>query len=177
MIQRIQTLYLALASLLCVACSCLPIGTFVNVDGELRGTLYNLWVHIPAQGPVGSTLQTATTEAGELVLAQDVAGQHVLAPWALFAVLVLVAAGLAFDIFLWRTRLVQSRLAMLCCILIIGWYAVYVAFAFILGERFDSHFHPTPWAAFPAIACIFSFLAFRAILKDEALVRSLDRLR
>lgn len=176
MIQRIQTVYLAIAAILCVVCLCLPVGQFVNADGEGVATLYNLWIHVPYAGPVGSTLQTAS-DPDSLVLAQEAAGQHLFTPWALFAVLVLVATGLVFDIFLWRTRLVQSRLAMLCCILIVGWYAVYVAFAFMLKESFGGDFSPTLWAAFPAIACIFGYLAFRGILKDEALVRSLDRLR
>ena len=33
MIQRIQTIYLALAVALCTACLCLPIGRFVNEQG------------------------------------------------------------------------------------------------------------------------------------------------
>ena len=178
MIQRIQTIYLALAAVLCVACLCLPIGQFINADGETTATLYNLWVHVPYDGPVGSTIQTATDgNDGALVLAEEAAGQHFFTPWALFVLLVLVTTGLVFDIFLWRTRLVQSRLAMLCCILIVGWYAVYVTFAFVLKDGFGDDFSPTPWAAFPAVACILAYLAFRAILKDEALVRSLDRLR
>lgn len=177
MIQRIQTVYLLLASILCVVCLCLPIGQFVNSDGETTATLFNLWVHVPYAGPVGSTIQTTAEGGSELVLAQEAAGQHLCTPWALFALLVLVATGLIFDIFLWRTRLVQSRLAMLCCILIVGWYAVYVAFAFLLKDSYGGDFSPTLWAALPAIACIFSYFAFRAILKDEALVRSLDRLR
>lgn len=177
MIQRIQTIYLAVAALLCVACLCLPVGQFVNTDGEATATFYNLWVHVPYAGPMGSTIQTATDGDAALVLAQEAAGQHVFTPWALFALLVLVATGLVFDIFLWRTRLVQSRLAMLCCILLVGWYAVYVVFAFMLKDNYGGDFSPTPWAAFPAVACILAYLAFRAILKDEALVRSLDRLR
>ncbi|MBP5770099.1 MAG: DUF4293 domain-containing protein [Bacteroidaceae bacterium] len=176
MIQRIQSVYLVVAALLCIACLCLPIGQFTDASGDTISTLYNLWVHIPYAGPVGSTITTAPVD-GEPVLAEVAAGQHLFTPWALFALLVIIATGLLFSIFLYRTRLVQSRLAMLCCILLIGWYAAYVAFSFMLEARFNADFSPTPWAAFPAIACIFSYLAFRAIVKDEALVRSLDRLR
>ena len=174
MIQRIQTLYLLAAALSCIACLCLPVGQLVDASGETVGTLYNLWVHIPYKPDLGALVQEGTAEP---VLAEVAEGQHLFTPWALFALLVLTATGLIFDIFLYRTRLVQSRLAMLCCILLVGWYAVYVAFAYLLGERFDADFAPTPWAAHPAVACICSYLAFRAILKDEALVRSLDRLR
>ena len=176
MIQRIQTIYLLIAAVLCIACLCLPIGRFFNSDGETVAILYNLWVHVPYAGPVGSTITTAT-DAAEPVLAEVADGQHLFAPWALFAQLLLIATLLVFDIFLYRTRLVQSRLAMFCCILLVLWYAVYTVFAVQLASDFNVNFSSRPWAAFPAVACIFSFLAFRAILKDEALVRSLDRLR
>ena len=158
MIQRIQTLYLLLAAAFCVACLCLPIGNFVDAAGEECGTLYNLWLHLP-------------------VLAADAAGTHVFTPWALFALLVIVTSGLLFCIFLFKQRLVQSRLALLCCILLVGWYLLYAAFAYLIPQNTDASFHPTLWAAFPCIAAVFSYLAFRAILKDEMLVRSLDRLR
>ena len=41
-----------------------------------------------------------------------------------------------------------------------------------LGE-----FRPQVWASIPAINAILLYLAFRGILRDEMLVRSLDRLR
>lgn len=177
MIQRIQTVYLALAVVLCTACLCLPIGLFVHPEtGEPLAFLYNLWIHLPSQ--IGDTLsQTHEAASGTLVLAQDAAGHHLFTPWALFAILLLSTAGLAFSIFIYKFRLVQARLVMLCAILIIGWTAVYAAFAFMLPKDLGTGFRPTPWAAFPVIACILAFMAFRAILRDEALVRSLDRLR
>ena len=176
MIQRIQTIYLLIAALLCIACLCLPIGRFFNGDGETVAFLYNLWVHVPYAGPVGSTITTAT-DAAEPVLAEVAAGQHLFTPWALFAQLLLITTLLVFDIFLYRTRLVQSRLAMFCCILLVLWYVVYAVFAVQLATSLHLNYSARPWAAFPAVACIFAFLAFRSILKDEALVRSLDRLR
>ncbi len=178
MIQRIQTVYLLLAVVFCTACLCLPIGSFTHPEtGESMATLYNLWIHLPSQ--IGDTLHEApmaTTDATP-VLAADAEGHHLFTPWALFAVLLLATAGMAFAIFIYKFRLVQARLVMFCSILVMGWYAVYAAFAFILPHDLGTDFRPTPWAAFPAIAMILAFLAFRAILKDEALVRSLDRLR
>ncbi len=176
MIQRIQTVYLLIAVVALTACLCLPVGQFVAPQtGEPIATLYNLWIHLPSQ--IGDTLSTSAAESTSPVLASEAAGHHFFTPWALFAVLLLATAGLAFSIFIFKQRLVQSRLVMLCIILIVGWYAVYAAFAFILPKDLDLDFRPTPWAALPAIACICSYLAFRAILKDEMLVRSLDRLR
>lgn len=150
MLQRIQTVYLLAATALCFACLCLPIGLFSNADtAELQGTMYNLWVSLEPEH------------------------QHVFTPWALFALLVLDTLGLATSIFLYKFRPLQARLAMLCCILLIGWYVVYALIVF----NYDAAFRPTPWAAFPAIAAIMGYLAFRGIIRDEALVRSLDRLR
>lgn len=175
MIQRIQTLYLAAAVLLCLACLSLPVGRFAAPDGATVATMYNLWLHIPSQ--VGDTLHATDAVTAAPVLAAEAQGHHSFAPWALFALLVLVTCGLVFAIFLYRTRLVQSRLVMLCMILLVGWYGVYAAFAVTLSSRYEVDFQLVPWAAFPALACILSYLAFRGILKDEALVRSLDRLR
>ena len=168
--QRIQTVYLALAVLLCVACLCLPIGSFVAKDGDVVATLFNLWASLPAPITVGA-------DSSQLVLASAAETSHLFTPWALFALLLLTTSALAFSIFLFQKRLVQSRMVMLCCILLVGWYAIFAAFAYLLSERFEASFMPTPWASFPAIACILSYLAFRGILKDEMLVRSLDRLR
>lgn len=163
--QRIQTVWLVLAALACMACLCLPIGTFSDAQGETVGTLYNLWVYIPAP--------TLLSEGPQLAAE----GTHQFTPWALFALLVLAASLLCMDILFFKHRLVQSRLALFCAILLLAWYGIYGLFVWMLGQRFDAAFHPTPWAAFPAIGCILSYLAFRGILKDEMLVRSLDRLR
>lgn len=176
MIQRIQSIYLLAAAVLCVVCLCLPIGRLVDRQGEVVGTVYNLWVHVPYHEAVGDPSFNGLNTS-EPVLAEVAEGTHTFTPWALFALLLLTSTGLLLDIFLYRTRLVQSRLAMLGCILLVGWYVVYGAFWFLLGAKYHAEFSPEPWAAFPAVACIFAYLAFRGILKDEALVRSLDRLR
>jgi len=176
MIQRIQTIYLLVAAAFCIACLCLPIGRLVDGQEEVVGTVYNLWVHVPYHEAVGQPSFSGAGSA-EPVLAEVAEGTHTFTPWALFALLLLTSTGLLLDIFFYRTRLVQSRLAMLCSILLLGWYAIYAVFWFLLGAKFNADFRPEPWAAFPALACIMAYLAFRAILKDEALVRSLDRLR
>ena len=175
MIQRVQTLYLAVAVLLCLACLSLPVGRFIDATGETIADMYNLWLHVPSS--VGDSLQS-TPEAGAMpVLAAEAEGHHIFTPWALFVLLVLITCGLIGSIFLYRTRLVQSRLVMLCAILLLGWYGVYAALAMLLTSQYEVEFQFTPWAAFPGLACILAYLAFRGILKDEALVRSLDRLR
>lgn len=98
-------------------------------------------------------------------------------PWALTALMVLTGVLEFMGIFLFRRRALQMRVCTFCIILLLGWYAAYVAFAFLLGEGLVGEFRPQIWAAIPAINAILLYLAFRGILHDELLVRSLDRLR
>lgn len=98
-------------------------------------------------------------------------------PWAMPALLGITGVLEFLAIFLYRRRALQMRVCTLCIILLLGWYAVMVAFAFILGDGLVGEFRPQIWAAIPAANAILLYLAFRAILHDEMLVRSLDRLR
>jgi hypothetical protein len=98
-------------------------------------------------------------------------------PWALTAIMGLTGFIELFTIFLFRRRALQMRMCTFCIILLVGWYAAMVAFAYILGEGLVGEFRPQLWASIPAINAILLYLAFRGILHDELLVKSLDRLR
>lgn len=98
-------------------------------------------------------------------------------PWALTVIMGISGLLEFFGIFLFRRRALQMRLCTFCIILLIGWYAALVAFAYIQGDGLVGEYRPRPWAAIPAINAILLYLAFRGILRDEMLVRSLDRLR
>ena len=98
-------------------------------------------------------------------------------PWALTAIMGITGVFELMGIFLFRRRALQMRLCTFCIILLVGWYAALVAFAYILGDGLVGEFRPQVWAAIPAINAILLYLAFRGILHDEMLVRSLDRLR
>lgn len=152
MIQRIQTVYLMLAFALCIICMCVSIGYFYTTDGEHVGDLYNLWVHLAD-------------------------GHRSLKPWALFVLLLIPSTLIFLSIFMFRRRAIQMRMCVFNMILLVGWYICYGVFAYILGGVFESVFRPSPLAAIPFACIILLYLAFRGILKDELLVRSLDRLR
>lgn len=157
MIQRIQSLYLMLATILMVVCMSNCIGYFIAEDGDGLGKLYNL-VYI--------TLEDGVKSASHFT------------PWALFAIL-LIASTLTFlDIFLFKYRALQMRICSFCMILMVGWYITYAVFAWIiLGVLEADSFRVGFWASLPCVCIILLYLAFRGILKDEKLVRSLDRLR
>lgn len=154
MIQRIQTIYLFLAVVLTVLCLCLSIGTF-SAAGMPVVREYNLWV-------------------------TDVLGEHHFTTWPLFAVLVLSSSIGLCNIFLFRNRKIQARICLFNVLLILGWYILYAVFSQTLNtvaEVVELSFQPAIAASLPCVAIIFYFMARRAILADEKLVKAMDRIR
>lgn len=150
MIQRIQSVYLFLITVLAAVTIFLPVGRFLE-NGNLSAELYNLYI-APVQDKVD------------------------YAPWALFALLLLVAVSSFSCIFLFKKRMLQVRITIFNALLLVGYYIAYGVFVYILGKTWGSF--AIEWTAgLPAIALILDYLAFRAIMKDEMIVRSLDRLR
>lgn len=160
MIQRIQTLYLVLAIVTVVLCMCNPIGIFRAADSTPLATLYNLWLSVDMNGNVS----------------------HVVMPWvSLFALLALVATMLTMSIFLFKRRALQMRVVNFSMLLLVGYYLAAVGLVVVFNQQQGlqtwTGCRPTFWFGLPLVAIILSYLAFRGILKDELLVRSLDRLR
>ena len=160
MIQRIQSLYLFLATVLVVVCMASCIGYFFADDGEKVGKLFNLGCWCPFDN------------GGYFLSSRG-------GSWALFVILLIEATLSLLNIFLFKYRALQMRICSFCMILLIGWYAVYGFFAWYFLDAFQSEvsFKVTVWASLPFVSLILLYLAFRGILKDEKLVRSLDRLR
>lgn len=152
MIQRIQTLYLLLSTILCVGCMSSGIGHFFTKDGEAVADMYNLWLSY-----------------------ED--GRFSLYPWALFAILLVVSTLSFLGIFLFTRRALQMRLCTFCIILLAAWYVVYAALAYNFCHAEDILFRTQMPVVLPVLAIVFMYLAFKGIMKDEMLVRSLDRLR
>jgi len=153
MIQRLQSLYLALSALSCLCCMSSCIGHFYAKDGERMVDMYNLWLRFNEDGTRG------------------------FFPFALFVIL-LVASTVTFaDIFLFMRRTLQMRVATFAALLMLGWYVVYGVFVYLLARDTNLSFRPHWTAVLPAVSMVLLHLAYRGIHKDEKLVRSLDRLR
>lgn len=152
MIQRKQTIFLLAAVLLTIICLCMPLGTFVSesVVGE-KAVMYNLWI--------------AKTNA-----------PYDFSVLALFAILLLTCPIGLLAIFTYRNRIAQSRFCMFNVLLVLGWYVVYVVMALNLKETLG-HFNISYSSVLPAVSIILYIMARKAILADEALVRSADRIR
>ena len=158
MIQRIQTIYLLVATICSVVCLSLPIGRYVD-DGLLTARLYNL-----------------------CILQVDNSAEHVFsfAAVPLFVILLLAVVISLYTIFMYRNRKLQMRLCSFSSLLVIGWYIVYAVLAKLWGGSIDVtslSFAPGVGAALPAVALIFNLMARRAINADEQLVRAADRIR
>ena len=149
MIQRIQSVYLLVVTILMIVCMCNPVGSIIAGTQEIS-EFGNLCITLPD-------------------------GTKDYAPWALFVIL-LVVAVLAFGtIFLFKKRMLQIRLTIFSTVVLIGYYLALVAYIFMLAE--DTSFTPSWTICLPFVGIILNWLAIRGIGADEALVKAYDRLR
>lgn len=152
MIQRIQTLYLLIVTGLLIAAMCLPVGQFVAADGVTEYVFKPLGVTIP-DGAFQST-------------------------WGLFCILFLSTVIAFCTIFLFRNRMLQVRMTIFNSILLIGYYAAFFVFMFMLKDDLEVlTFQYGLALCLPAISIILNYLSFRAIYRDEIMVKAADRLR
>lgn len=149
MIQRIQTVYLLAVAILMVVMMSLPVGNLMGADK----TIYEFTnLSISAEG-----------------------AEPDYSPWALFAILMVEAVISLVTIFQFKRRILQMRLTSFATILLVCYYAVLAVFVFML--KGDRSFIPQWTVCLPFIAIVLNWLAVRAIGKDEAMVRSYERLR
>lgn len=160
MIQRIQTVYLIIVGVFSVFGLFRDLGTFLIDDLTPIAYFSNF-----------RFLSTSHIDGCS-------------SPWALGVLLILVALLTPFSILLYRKRMRQMRFVLLQIILLVGYIVVYGVFSFIYYQNISEvtaneslSFRPTFSAVLPILSLILCILAFAAIRKDEALVRSLDRLR
>ncbi len=157
MIQRVQTLYLMAVTLLMIVTLACPL-VFVNVEGQQL------------------TLSAFAISDAEGVLSYASA-------W--MGAILAVATLLPFvTIFLYKNRQLQIRLCGVESVLLIGSLLLVAAYTYALCNNIFADFDIT-WSnivfrfavIMPVISLILTLLAMRAILRDELLVRSLDRIR
>ncbi len=152
--QRIQTVYLALAVIACAICLCLPVANIIPEDMAASSIVYNLWTIAPDG--------TKTLPALNIVN---------------FVILLFTCTMGSCTIGLFKNRKLQASLCMLCIVDMIVWIALFCVNAFSGLIDNGGEMKPAFAACLPIVAMILFFLARKAILKDEALVRSMDRIR
>lgn len=150
MLQRIQTLFLLLAAAAMLTASVTPLATFSYNGDEVLFEAMGIYLN--------GTLSDST--------------------WGLFVVGVVSTLLTLVTIFLYRKRMLQIRFSIFNTVVMVGFYFF---FAFVLYQVYpveNLHFQRVGLGLImPVIAIILNILAIRKIGADEALVRSLNRLR
>ena len=152
MIQRIQSVYLLVVTILLVVTMCQPVGSFIAADG----------VNASVFKPLGVTLADGSFQS----------------TWGMFGILLLCAIVALGTIFLFRNRMLQVRMTIFNSLLLIGYYIVAAVFWYMLKSKLGADSFQLGWAlCLPAVCIILNYLAFRAIFSDEVKVKAADRLR
>ncbi len=152
MIQRIQTLYLLLATAMMSLTLFLPLATIVYGGNELILKAFTL---------------------------NGIEGVEGTLPVYLGAFLAVTTALLLVIIFIYKKRLVQIRLCVSAIVLLLGSATLIGLYCYRLCDILTGDLVFTLGFAslMPVVAIIPVALAIRGIARDEALVRSLDRIR
>jgi len=97
--------------------------------------------------------------------------------WPMTVILALVPLLALITVFLYKNRPLQMRFAMLVLLLSVGTLILGAFYVLMLDRKIGITVVWMVKAVFPVISAILAWLAYRAILKDEARVKSYDRLR
>lgn len=154
MIQRIQTLYLLVVSILMIVTSSTSLATLTPREGDGSFLFDVFGVH--TIGESATLLYTS---------------------WPLFMILAVVALSSMISIFLFRNRVLQYRISNFNSLLTIGYYIAFGVYYYSIGKDMQVAFS-FHWATIlPAIALVLNYLASRSIWADESAVRAADRIR
>jgi hypothetical protein len=152
MIQRIQSVYLLIVTLLLGSLFAFPLAELLSSDGQLF--IYNF---------NGLSIEN---EAGMYLLT--------IPPVVLLVINILISF---VTLFFYKKRVLQMRLNSFNIILLLGYVGLNYYYIHNFSKQLDGIVSYQVIAIFPLIAAIFTYLAIRAIGKDEALIRSMDRIR
>ncbi len=150
MLQRIQTVFLILASVCMLVASVTPLAYFFYngnpVVFEAMGMYQN------------GNIESST--------------------WALFAIGAISSLLALATVFLYKTRMLQIRISVFNIFLMVGFYLYFGFLVFRINPEAGLQFQKIGVGIImPVIAIILTYLAIRRIGADEILVRSLNRLR
>jgi hypothetical protein len=82
-----------------------------------------------------------------------------------------------FSIFLYKRRVIQMRINSFNLMLMLGYLGLNYYYIQNFSKQLDGIVSYHIIAIFPIISAVITYLAIRAIGKDEALIRSMDRIR
>lgn len=155
MIQRIQTLYLLLVVILSGVALFSAFAGFVNTT---------------------DTLNYIVNYKG-VFLVQANGNQFLQNVWGVTALAAIIPLVALVTIFLYKKRSLQIKLSIFNIVLMAVYYGVLFFYLWQFGSVYHADWFLEVVTAFPLVNVILSALAIRSIRKDEALIKSLNRLR
>lgn len=151
MIQRKQTVFLFFAIVFCIVSLLMPIAQWTpNNNMDMANVLFNLYI-------------------------KDGNGTLNFANAGLFALNSLSILLSLVGIFMYKNRKKQAKLCTINQLSLVIWYGYMAVLYWGYDPKYT--FKPTFYIAFPLVALIFVFMAYKGIKADERLVKSLDRIR
>ncbi len=157
MIQRIQSVYfLTIAILSCI--------TFFAPVANLYDPFNFLLYKFDYRGLM-------LTDSTELVVMNN------SATWSLKIISAIIPLLAVAALLLFKKRMLQARLSFVNLLLMLGYYVILFICVIRGAHSLEAEWSLNLPAAFPLVCAVLDWLAIRAIGKDEALVRSLNRLR
>ncbi len=152
MIQRIQSIYLLVATILLGSVFAYPFAELLSSEGQLFIFSFN-----------GLSVEN---EEGMYLLT--------IPPIILLVIVTLISF---ISIFLYKKRVIQMRMNSLNIFLMVGYLGLNYYYIQNFSKQLDGVVSYEITAIFPFVAAVLTYLAIRAIGKDEALIRSMDRIR
>jgi hypothetical protein len=154
MIQRIQTVYILIAAILISLIFFLPFTSFV-IEQDM--SVY----HLSIKGLIPDAANSKPLF-------------RVIPLICLLSVIVIVDV---LTIGHFKKRMLQIRFCIANIVLLVGLQGLMFYYANVSAHQLGSHVTYSIVFIFPLVSAILTYLAIRGIAKDEALVRSMDRLR
>ena len=155
MIQRIQSLYLLLTTILSLL--------------FLKGNFLNF---IDKSGyAIKVTFKGIITNAGR----QDFELIEKLLP--LSAIIILIPLLSLIAILLFKSRKIQVWLSLSIIVLVVGFIIASIFYSCFIITEYGTEIIPGLKMVVPVLILIFAILAYRGIRKDDRLIKSYDRLR
>lgn len=155
MIQRIQSVYLLLTSLLSLLFLNGAYLTFFDNSGTL--------LKLTLSGLMRFTADNSPEKIGEA--------------WMIYIPVIIVSVLSMISVFLFRNRNLQLAVTRILLVLIFISIAVSLIYTFMILSGSNAEIDNWFKLLIPIVQLIFSWLAFRGIKKDDDLVKSYDRLR
>ena len=152
MIQRIQSLYLLIVAVLMGVLCFVPFASFLREVEIFEQTVWGI-------RSTGETMEVVVKTIPMGILA------------TLSALLPLVT------IFLYKKRELQMRLCIVELVLLLGMVIYMAMYLFRTGSDISDKIVFSVVDLFPVLAMILTGMAFKRIMKDQLLVKSLDRIR